>query len=69
MYPILPFSERVAARDTMIPLGEPIIGSNGTKVHQIPVKKGQFFILSHKGYNWYAGFLSPLPALIIRSAV
>ena len=42
---------RVAAKDDVIPLSEPVIGVDGTAIHEIPIQAGQAIIVSVCGYN------------------
>ena len=42
---------RVAAKDDVVPLSEPIIGVDGTAIHEIPIQAGQAIIVSVCGYN------------------
>ncbi|KAK7002333.1 cytochrome P450 [Favolaschia claudopus] len=41
MYPVIPFPERVAATNTVIHLSHEITLTNGQRVKQIPIRKGQ----------------------------
>ena len=41
MYPALPYMERVAMKDDIIPLREPVRLENGQVVSEIPVTAGQ----------------------------
>ncbi|KAJ6455320.1 cytochrome P450 [Mycena vitilis] len=51
LYPALPLADRVSLQDTLIPLSEAITTSNGTKITQIPVKKGQVVTMAIAAYQ------------------
>jgi hypothetical protein len=51
MYPALPISERIAVRDTVIPLSSYITTSTGEKMSQIPVRKGQIVGVAIASYH------------------
>jgi hypothetical protein len=51
MYPALPISERIAVRDTVIPLSSCITTSTGEKISQIPVRKGQIVGVAIASYH------------------
>lgn len=42
---------RAAAKDDVVPLSEPITGRDGTKIHAIPVQKGQQAMIAIKAMN------------------
>ncbi|KAI0706655.1 PAH-inducible cytochrome P450 monooxygenase PC-PAH 4 [Earliella scabrosa] len=50
-HPIAYHMWRVAAKDDVIPLSEPVIGVDGTAIHEIPIQAGQAIIVSVCGYN------------------
>ncbi|KAJ7604285.1 cytochrome P450 [Mycena polygramma] len=51
LYPALPLSDRIPLEDTVIPLSKAITTSNGTKITQIPVKKGQVVTMAIAAYQ------------------
>ncbi|KAJ7828948.1 cytochrome P450 [Mycena olivaceomarginata] len=51
MYPGEPMSERVAVRDTVIPLADGIRTSNGEHITHLPVPKGQIITLGIASYQ------------------
>ncbi|KAL1746482.1 cytochrome P450 [Schizophyllum fasciatum] len=52
---------RTAAREEIIPLGEPIIDKQGTPIHKILVSKGQKIVISIASYNRNAQMFGPNP--------
>ena len=50
-HPIAYHMWRVAAKDDVIPLSDPVIGVDGTAIHEIPIQAGQAIIVSICGYN------------------
>ncbi|KAK7028672.1 cytochrome P450 [Favolaschia claudopus] len=46
MYPAVPFPERLATEDTIIPLSDPIVLRTGEQLTQIPVQKGQVVMVA-----------------------
>ncbi|KAK6974518.1 cytochrome P450 [Favolaschia claudopus] len=51
MYPAVPFPERLATEDTIIPLLDPIVLRTGEKLTQIPVRKGQVVMVAIASYH------------------
>ncbi|KAJ7082294.1 cytochrome P450 [Mycena epipterygia] len=51
VYPAAPIVDRVAVRDTVIPLAESIITATGERVSEIPVQKGQLVTLALASYQ------------------
>jgi cytochrome P450 len=51
LHPILPQLVRTAARDDVIPLANPLRIKSGQLISEIPVSKGQNFMISVCGYN------------------
>jgi hypothetical protein len=51
MYPAAPMSERIAVRDTVIPLADHITTSTGESLSQIHVRKGQIATIAIAAYN------------------
>ncbi|KAJ7182589.1 cytochrome P450 [Mycena crocata] len=51
LYSTVPQTERVAAKDSVLPLSEPIITSSGKMVTEIPVKKGQHMVIAIASYH------------------
>ncbi|KAJ7629235.1 cytochrome P450 [Mycena polygramma] len=51
LYPALPLSDRVPLEDTVIPLSEAITTSNGTRISQIPVRKGEVVTMAIAAYQ------------------
>lgn len=41
LYPPIPYVERVAAEDDVLPLRHPITTPNGTVITELPIRKGQ----------------------------
>ncbi|KAI0730494.1 cytochrome P450 [Earliella scabrosa] len=50
-HPIAYHLWRVAAKDDVIPLSDPVIGNDGTVVNEVPISAGQAVIISICGYN------------------
>ncbi|KAK7002331.1 cytochrome P450 [Favolaschia claudopus] len=46
MYPAVPFPERLATEDTILPLSDPIVLRTGEQLTQIPVQKGQVVMVA-----------------------
>ncbi|CCM01003.1 uncharacterized protein FIBRA_03051 [Fibroporia radiculosa] len=76
------FSTRVASRDTILPLAEPIVGVDGSLISDIPVVKGTEVIIGILGCNarkelwgedaheWKPErWLAPLPEKVIKSTI
>ncbi|KZP14970.1 cytochrome P450 [Athelia psychrophila] len=40
LYAPVPFLERTASKDTVLPFSQPIVGIDGTNIHEIPIPKG-----------------------------
>jgi hypothetical protein len=51
MSPSIPYVERVAAEDDVIPLSEPILSTSGTSITEISIKKGQILQLPYVAIN------------------
>ncbi|KAJ7692718.1 cytochrome P450 [Mycena rosella] len=51
MYPVRPWTYRVATKDTFIPLSQSILSTNGERLSQIQVKKGQLVTLGFASYQ------------------
>lgn len=51
LYSPLPYTERIAIKDTVISLSQPIISRTGKKVTEISVKKGQYVEVAISSYN------------------
>ncbi|KIY71258.1 cytochrome P450 [Cylindrobasidium torrendii FP15055 ss-10] len=51
MHPILGTFPRVAQFDDIIPLGEPMLTTDGRTIDRIPIKKGQVIECTAHGYN------------------
>ncbi|KAJ7755349.1 cytochrome P450 [Mycena maculata] len=51
LYSTVPQTERVAAKDSVLPLSEPIMSTSGELVTEIPVKKGQHLIIAISSYH------------------
>ncbi|KAK7461272.1 hypothetical protein VKT23_008448 [Stygiomarasmius scandens] len=45
MFPALPYMERVATKNDVLPLQTPIITSDGKTITEVPVRKGQIIVL------------------------
>ncbi|KAJ3508491.1 hypothetical protein NLJ89_g5720 [Agrocybe chaxingu] len=50
-YSMVPYSERIAIKDTVIPVSEPITTRSGQQITQIPVKKGQYVQIAISSYH------------------
>ncbi|KAJ7059764.1 cytochrome P450 [Mycena amicta] len=50
-YPGVPLHERIAERDVLLPLKEPILSTSGEEIRAIPILKGQIVIASVCGYH------------------
>ena len=50
-YATIPFTERTASSDATIPLADAVLASNGTRVKEVRVKKGQTVVISIMAYN------------------
>ena len=50
-HPIVYNLWRVAAKDDVIPLSQPVIGKNGETITEVPISAGQPVMLSICGYN------------------
>jgi cytochrome P450 len=53
LYSTVPQTERVVAKDSILPLSEPITTSAGKVITEIPVKKGQHLIIAISSYHRY----------------
>ncbi|KAJ7323211.1 cytochrome P450 [Mycena albidolilacea] len=51
MFPALPFPERKAVQDTVIPLSESIALKTGQRINQVPVRKGQTVFVGIASYQ------------------
>ncbi|KAF5319266.1 hypothetical protein D9619_008306 [Psilocybe cf. subviscida] len=50
-YSGVPYTERIAVRDTILPISTAITSRSGKKVTEIPVKKGQYVEVAISSYN------------------
>ncbi|CAA7268933.1 unnamed protein product [Cyclocybe aegerita] len=50
-YSMVPYSERIAIKDTVIPVSQPITTRSGQQITQIPVKKGQYVQIAISSYH------------------
>ena len=50
-HPIAYHLHRVAAKDDVIPLSDPVSGVDGSVVSEVPISAGQPIIISICGYN------------------
>ncbi|RPD57254.1 cytochrome P450 [Lentinus tigrinus ALCF2SS1-7] len=48
---VVPYLWRVAGKDDVIPLSEPVVGADGSVLTEVPIFKGQSVITSLCGYN------------------
>ncbi|KAL0952692.1 hypothetical protein HGRIS_006931 [Hohenbuehelia grisea] len=82
MFPPLPKIERVATRDTAIPLKKPVVGTDGSLIHEIMLPKDHTVILNLVGCNtdvdiwgpdaleWKPErWLKPLPDSVQRASI
>ncbi|CCL99520.1 uncharacterized protein FIBRA_01538 [Fibroporia radiculosa] len=82
VYPAAPVVIRVATKDTVLPLSEPIVGTDGTMISEIPISKGMEVIVGILGCNsskalwgedaleWKPErWLSPLPATVTKNTI
>ncbi|KAJ7106643.1 cytochrome P450 [Mycena epipterygia] len=51
VYPAVAIMDRIAVRDTVIPLAESIATATGERISEIPVQKGQLVTLALAGYQ------------------
>ncbi|KAJ7459564.1 cytochrome P450 [Mycena galericulata] len=51
MYPVFPLAERVASKDGVLPLTQPITTVTGAQMSEIPIKKGQCLYLAISAYH------------------
>ncbi|KAJ7881393.1 cytochrome P450 [Mycena leptocephala] len=51
LYPAMPLMDRVAVKDSIIPLGQSITTSTGVLINQIPVLKGQLVSVAAASYQ------------------
>ncbi|KAJ7627561.1 cytochrome P450 [Mycena polygramma] len=51
LYSTVPQTERVVAKDSVLPLSEPITTTSGKIITEIPVKKGQHMIIAISSYH------------------
>jgi hypothetical protein len=65
MYPAIPLAERMAVRDMLIPLADPIPMSTRESMSHIHVRKGQVVSLGIASYHRLRG--SPAPSLFRRA--
>ncbi|KAJ6569248.1 cytochrome P450 [Mycena capillaripes] len=61
LYPVTPFSERVALEDTVIPLAEPITTSTGQRLNEIPVERGRVVTVAVASYQRLSARWGPDP--------
>ncbi|CCM06148.1 uncharacterized protein FIBRA_09621 [Fibroporia radiculosa] len=82
VYPPAPIIFRQAYQDTVLPLSEPIIGTDGSSINEIPIPKGTLLIVGVLGCNaskalwgedareWKPErWLSPLPDTVTKNSV
>ncbi|KAF5319614.1 hypothetical protein D9619_008560 [Psilocybe cf. subviscida] len=50
-YSTIPYTERIAIRDTVVPVSKAVTSRSGRKVTEIPVKKGQYVEVAISSYN------------------
>lgn len=50
-YATVPFTDRIACMDTVVPLSTPVVTSSGKSIKEIRVKKGRMATISITGYN------------------
>jgi len=51
MYPILPFADRIALEDAVIPLSESIVTTAGKRMNRIHIRKGEFVSIAIASYQ------------------
>ncbi|KAJ7275016.1 cytochrome P450 [Mycena rebaudengoi] len=51
LYSTVPQTERVTAKDSVLPLSEPITTASGELITEIPVKKGQHLVIAISSYH------------------
>ncbi|OCH94337.1 cytochrome P450 [Obba rivulosa] len=81
-YPPAPWIFRVATKDIMMPLSEPVRGVNGTMMHEILVPEGTTIQVGIMGSNWNKAiwgedamewrperWLSPLPSAVEEAKI
>ncbi|KAJ7770481.1 cytochrome P450 [Mycena metata] len=51
LYSTVPQTERVVAKDSVLPLSEPITTTSGKIITEIPVKKGQHLVIAISSYH------------------
>ncbi|KAJ7182924.1 cytochrome P450 [Mycena crocata] len=56
LYCPLPFEERVASADCVLPLTEAITTTAGTQISEIPIRKGQFLYVAITSYHRLTSF-------------
>ncbi|KAK7680835.1 hypothetical protein QCA50_016145 [Cerrena zonata] len=80
--PPVPYLIRQARKDIVLPLSKPIIGNDGSLIHEVPVPKGTFITMAVRGVNiskdiwghdagtWNPNrWLSPLPSTVTQARV
>jgi len=50
--------ERVVAKDSVLPLSDPITTASGKLITEIPVRKGQHLVIAISSYHRYADVTS-----------
>ncbi|CAA7268942.1 unnamed protein product [Cyclocybe aegerita] len=58
-YSMVPYSERIAIKDTVIPVSQPITTRSGQQITQIPVKKGQYVQIAISSYHRLSSLWGP----------
>lgn len=51
MSPSIPYVERIAAEDDVIPLSQPVVSNKGVSLTEITIKKGQIIQLPYVAIN------------------
>ena len=51
MYPVLPFADRTALKDEVIPLSESIVTTAGKRLDRIHIRKGEFVSIAIASYQ------------------
>ncbi|KAJ7220841.1 cytochrome P450 [Mycena pura] len=59
LYPALPFAERVAEQDCVLPLSRPITTTTGIQITEMPIQKGQATYVAIASYNRLTSLWGP----------
>ncbi|KAJ7488981.1 cytochrome P450 [Mycena latifolia] len=59
LYSPLPFVDRVATEDYVLPLSQPILTTNGVRIYELPIGKGQRLHISIAAYHRLASIWGP----------